>query len=261
LEVLLQHEGAEGVTTLPVPSGSKFSDMLALASKHFGEKFSAISFCGEALAENDAVADYFEPGGIFVLHIVIRILPNSFASEWDGVLAGWLNAKAPLTLKWQSNDATNVKGFHKACDRVPNTLVIVKSKEGNVFGGFSVTAWASNQVFKADPTGLSFVFVLKNAFGDPPTRFPLGNRREAIFCSGNCGPNFCGTFGVWSGDLHPPCSWVQFRPQATSYVDALGRGVAAFASSECETRVEGRRYFELESLEVWAAAGPPTSCA
>jgi hypothetical protein len=42
----------------------------------------------------------------------------------------------------------------------------------------------------------------------------------------------------------------------SSYVDKLGRGTAAFVSTGT-----GQQRFEVESYEVWAAAGPPTPCA
>jgi hypothetical protein len=42
----------------------------------------------------------------------------------------------------------------------------------------------------------------------------------------------------------------------SSYVDKLGRGTAAFVST-----CKGKQHFEVDSYEVWAAAGPPTPCA
>jgi hypothetical protein len=68
----------------------------------------------------------------------------------------------PLQLLFKSSDATDVEGFHRACDGKANTLVIVRSKEGNIFGGFAVPAWdTSTWGYKKDATQLSFIFVLK----------------------------------------------------------------------------------------------------
>jgi hypothetical protein len=252
-DVLFRCEWSESPTTLSVPNTSKFRDVISIASKHFGKDFTAISLPEMELDENWVLADYFEPDGIFTLSI--GIIRGSVAAEWDRVIAVWLNATAPLTLKWQSDDARDVKGFHSACDGVANTLVIVKSKDGNIFGGFSVTAWDSSSGKLADPTGLSFVFVLKNTFGDSPTRFPLkGKGRPAIFCRGDCGPLFYGTICVWG----PSASWAQVDPSELSFVDVLGRGVAGFVASgtgDCINK------FGVESYEVWMAAGPPTACA
>jgi hypothetical protein len=228
------------------------SDVISIASAHIQKRFHAISISGEMLDGRCLFIDWFVPDGIFVLHSKV-VLPDSVAAEWDDVISSWLNAEEPLTLKQRSYIANDASGFHRACDGVANTLVVVKSTEGNVFGGFSVAAWDSSRGFKADPTGLSFVFVLKNSFGDKPTRFRLNNKDKAISCSPLFGPSFGSTFCVWDS-LH---SYVQFNPKYSSYVDALGRGVAGFVSSgeaDC-------REFQVASYEVWAAAGPPTPCA
>ena len=149
---------------------------------------------------NALFADYFEPDMVFVLSR-LEILPGSIASEWNDVILGWLGAKAPLTLKWRSEDASDVEGFHSSCDGVANTFVIVKSAEGNVFGGFAVPAWEKcGGTWKSDPTALGFLFVLKNSFDDPPTRYRLNGNEMAIYCHMYSGPYFGAgsTLAVWN---------------------------------------------------------------
>jgi hypothetical protein len=195
-------------------------------------------------------ADYFEPDQTFVLH-GDQIAPDSVASAFSPVLKEWLGATAPLQLLFKSSDAEDVKGFHHACDGKANTLVIVRSKEGNIFGGFAVPAWdSSTNGWKDDPTQLSFIFVLKNTFGDPPTRFPMKSTKYAILCKAGFGPSLGGgcEFTLWDG--------TRTYAYLCSYVDKLGRGTAAFVSTGT-----GRQRFEVDSYEVWAAAGPPTPCA
>jgi hypothetical protein len=183
---------------------------------------------------------------------VDQILPDSVAMAFSPVLKEWLGAMAPLQLLFKSSDARDVKGFHRACDGKANTLVVVRSKEGNIFGGFAVPAWdSSTDGWKDDPTQLSFIFVLKNTFSDPPTRFPMKSTKSAISCIWTSGPSFGGgcDFTVWDGQETQ--AWVD-----NSYVDGLGRGTAAFVSTG-----KYRQRFEVDSYEVWAAAGPPTPCA
>jgi hypothetical protein len=194
-------------------------------------------------------ADYFEPDQIFVLCFG-QIVPGSVASAFSPVLKEWLGATAPLQLLFKTSDADDVEGFHRACDKKANTLVIVRSKEGNIFGGFAVPAWDSSFGWKPDPTKLTFIFVLKNTFDDPPTRFPKKDNECAIYCCGDCGPVFGGESGseiyLW-GIVEP------FVHIHGGYIDKLGRGTAAFVSTG-----RGRQRFEVDSYEVWAAAGPPT---
>jgi hypothetical protein len=75
---------------------------------------------------------------------VDEIIPGSVASAFSAVLKKWLGAKSPLELLWKSSDPRDVDGFHRACDGRGNTLVVVRSKEGNIFGGFAVPAWDSS---------------------------------------------------------------------------------------------------------------------
>jgi hypothetical protein len=249
--VLFRSEESEDAVSLSVATTSTIREVVSLASKHFGKEFHALSIYGEKLDMEHLFADYFEPDQIFVIGFD-QIIPGSVASAFSPVLKEWLGAPAPLQLLFKSSDASDVKGFHRACDRKANTLVIVHSKEGNIFGGFAVPAWdSSTDDWKADPTQLSFIFLLKNTFGDPPTRFPMKSTNGTIWCFAIHGPSFgrgC-DFTLWSGtETHALLGY--------SYVDKLGRGTAAFVSTG-----KGDQKFEVDSYEVWAAAGPPTPCA
>jgi hypothetical protein len=268
--VLFRSEECEDSVSLSVATTSTIREVVSLASKHFGKEFLALSVCGQKLDMEHLFADYFEPDQIFILHFD-QIVPDSVASAFSPVLKAWLGATAPLQLLLKTSDPTDVGGFHRACDGKANTLVIVRSKEGNIFGGFAVPAWGSSSpgdaYWKSDPTKLTFIFVLKNTFGDPPTRFPKKDNGHAIFCWGDYGPVFGGESGpeidLWDHDK----PYVHIRG---GYIDKLGRGTAAFVprgsgrqwfeveSYAFVSRRDGKQEFELESYEVWAAAGPPT---
>jgi hypothetical protein len=106
-------------------------------------------------------------------------------------------------------------------------LVIVQSREGNIFGSFAAPAWDSTSNWRSGPTELTFLFVLKNIFGDPPTQLPKKGANKAILCASQGGP----TFGEDSGreNILGSCSYV---PVQGRYVDQLGRGTGAFVSSD-----------------------------
>jgi hypothetical protein len=198
-------------------------------------------------------ADYFEADQVFVLHFD-QLVTDSVADAFSPVLKEWLGATAPLQLLFKSSDASDVKGFHRACDGKANTLVVVRTKEGNIFGGFAVPAWASGpdsySSWIVDATQLSFIFVLKNTFSDPPTRFPVKSGSNAILCRASCGPSFGGGCDVtlWDDDYEET-----YAHLGCFYVDKLGRGTAAFVFTGA-----GMQLFEVDSYEVWAATGPPT---
>jgi hypothetical protein len=72
-----------------------------------------------------------------------------------------------------TRDGFGASNFHAKCDEQSNTLVIILSTEGYIFGGFSPTAWDSTSSHKAYNTGKSFLFRLKNPRNSEPKIFPI----------------------------------------------------------------------------------------
>ena len=52
--------------------------------------------------------------------------------------------------------------FHKKCDNIPNTLVLIKSEGKRRFGGFTPIPWKSKGGFIEDKKNQTFVFSLDN---------------------------------------------------------------------------------------------------
>ena len=76
--------------------------------------------------------------------------------------------------------------FHKACDNVPNVLVIIKSGQ-YIAGGFTAVAFESpnNYFYKANTDGTTFVFSLNRR-----KAYRLRNQKSAIICDKESGPVF-----------------------------------------------------------------------
>jgi len=54
--------------------------------------------------------------------------------------------KFPVGQEWDlkyraSKDGFKSTDFHRKCDGIPNTLTVIKSKSGNIFGGFIEQKW------------------------------------------------------------------------------------------------------------------------
>ena len=110
----------------------------------------------------------------------------------------------PATQEWQlkyraSRDGWEPENFHEKCDGIPNTLTIIKSTKGNIFGGFTEQAWNSYDEFVADPN--AFIFSLINKEYKPFKAKCTDNGRRAIFSHRKYGPTF-GSSGleVWLFD-------------------------------------------------------------
>ena len=94
-----------------------------------------------------------------------------------------------------SRDGFNAKNFHKSCDGIANTLTVIESTNGNIFGGFTEKAWNSNEESTMDRN--AFIFSLANAKNKP---FKAFHREDkcAVHGSPDFGPIFASEgFDKW----------------------------------------------------------------
>ena len=90
-----------------------------------------------------------------------------------------------------SRDGFEAVAFHAKCDNHPNTLTVIKTTSGYIFGGYTAVGWDSTSGYKADPD--AFIFSLRNASADPQL-IPIksDDLKHAIFCDAGFGPTFGG---------------------------------------------------------------------
>jgi hypothetical protein len=105
------------------------------------------------------------------------------------VLIGFLKKKWKLLYRG-SDDGFGASNFHKKCDGIANTVTIILSTTGCIFGGFTPIAWESNGGYKPDSANQSFVFRIKDTRQSEPRKFPLSNPSCAIHCYQSWGPTF-----------------------------------------------------------------------
>lgn len=94
-----------------------------------------------------------------------------------------LNIKKIKKIYQASKDGDTYKNFHENCDGFPNILVLIKTKNGNTFGGFTSKQWDSSCFFKDDSK--AFLFSL-----DLHKIYPHKQNGKAIHCMYNFGPIF-----------------------------------------------------------------------
>jgi hypothetical protein len=82
-----------------------------------------------------------------------------------------------------TRDGDAASDFHSRCDKVNNTLVVVKTKEGLKFGGFTTETWEGDDVDKTD--NKAFCFSL-----DKMKIYNCIKGKRAIFASPYSGPAF-----------------------------------------------------------------------
>ena len=103
-----------------------------------------------------------------------------------------------------SRDGDKSENFHSKCDNINNTLVIIKTTNLNIFGGFTTQTW-NHAGYKNDP--LAFAFSVNNQKIYNIIDNKSGN--YAIYAHNSYGPCFGqGTdFGLYSGCLQKNNNW------------------------------------------------------
>ena len=129
--------------------------------------------------------------------ITFRI--NSYISDsyfYILLLKKWLNSinnnstkiiKSKLLFRL-SRDGDSVDTFHKLCDEISPTLILVEASNGRKFGGFTTCVWSVNKGGKKDGKTFLFSFDEKKMF---KKREESKNERD-IYCRKDAGPIFGG---------------------------------------------------------------------
>ena len=74
------------------------------------------------------------------------------------------------------------KNFHKCCNRVLWTLVVIRSEEGRIAGGYNDKGWEGEERKFSNTV---FLFSVDNK-----RIYEIAKKEEAIYCSKNCFPVF-----------------------------------------------------------------------
>ena len=122
--------------------------------------------------------------------------------------------------------------FHDRCDNVEGTLTVVKTKEGNIFGGYTSISWDPEEYSeKKDDNAFVFSLNLKKLY------FESGKRDCSIFCDSNKGPCFVGMFAISENILDNKCYINPFSIQCysgESYSFEINQGKTEFYVEELE---------------------------
>jgi len=91
-----------------------------------------------------------------------------------------------------TKDGQTVADFHKYCDGKPNTLSIMQTSKGYIFGGYNEKKWDSSSGCVADPNAFIFSLDYMKIYK------PKNGKTGYIHCASDHGPYFCGTIGMVS---------------------------------------------------------------
>jgi hypothetical protein len=141
-----------------------------------------------------------------------------------------------------TRDGFGTANFHSKCDQQSNTVTIILTTGGYIFGGFTPLAWDSGGAYKADNTGKSFLFSLKNPRNTELKIFPLSNPSIAILCNSAYGP----IFGGHDIQVANNCD------QNTNSHTSLGNGYTNDTGISGQQVFTGQYNFQVREIEVFS---------
>jgi hypothetical protein len=141
-----------------------------------------------------------------------------------------------------SRDGFAASNFHCKCDGRSNTVSVIETTKGFIFGGFTPTAWDSSNSSKGDSSQKSFLFTVKNPRGTEFRKFSLKNPSKAIRCSVSYGPLFEGYCDL---GVHDNCN-----ADANSWTN-LGEGYTNDTGIDGTRVFTGEQNFTVKEIEVF----------
>jgi hypothetical protein len=161
----------------------------------------------------------------------------------------------PIYQKWNliyraSQDGFEARDFHSKCDNKSDTLIVIKSTNVNIFGGYTERNWKGSNhesVDKDDPNAFFFSLVNKD---NKPLKMNLCDEEDGgIRCNNSNGPIFGGNHGdsdLVIGDKSNKntdnCSSLDHYYEHPDY---------EFQSNEAEKFLAGSKNFQVSEIEVY----------
>jgi hypothetical protein len=152
------------------------------------------------------------------------------------------------TCQWRllyrgSRDGFASSQFHGKCDNVSNTITLIITTDGFIFGGFTPLAWDSSSQYKPDTSGKSFLFSIKNPHNIEAGKIALKDSRYGIYCSSSYGPVFGSGYDIKVVD---DCD------KNTSSYTRLGVGYANNTGVGDSQFFTGQQNFTVKEIEIFA---------
>ena len=134
-------------------------------------------------------AEFFNLRGLFNLTLPLfdsKILNEQLMADLMRVCQ-FLDGQKFKLLYRASRDGFEASNFHSKCDNIYKTITIVKSRNGNIFGGYTALFWDQSSGYKTDNN--AFIFSLVNLHNSP-IKIACSPGQNAIYCSSGYGPTF-----------------------------------------------------------------------
>ena len=107
-------------------------------------------------------------------------------------LLSWLNSKSEWRLIYKaSRDGFRATDFHRCCDNKGETVSVIRTTGGYLFGGYTDIPWTSTAEWKASAQSFLFAFISHSLANSPVKMDVLGSDCYAVYHQST----YCCTFG------------------------------------------------------------------
>ena len=137
-----------------------------------------------------------------------------------------------------SRDGFKASDFHNKVNGVQNTLIIVKTTSGNIFGGFTEADWGGSS-YQTDPN--AFIFSLVNSF-NISVKMNIKQSYYAAYDSSYYGPTFGGGHDIYISD--------QSNTNTNSYSNIYSYEMPSFGYAT--SLLAGSYNFKTFEIEVYS---------
>ena len=168
--------------------------------------------------------------------------------------------KFSIDCKWSllyrgSRDGFKAADFHEKCDGKANTLTIVKSSSGNIFGGYTTCEWDQSGSYKSGQA--DFIFSFRNKFNQRIKINKALPNLDSIYCSPSFGPIF-GDATKGTDLLIASCS-NQSEISQSNLGASFPHPNLKFGSNEAKSYLAGSHFFKIDEIEVHQLVVTPSS--
>jgi hypothetical protein len=171
-------------------------------------------------------------------------------SEHAKLLSAWLQSSSKWTVIYRgSTDGFAAADFHRSCNNKGETITLVQTESGHLFGGYTPITWTSRGNYVFD--NRTFIFTLVNAEHAAPMMIPnsgpLHANQHSIYDHANYGPSFGGGHDIYISN--------NCNADNSSYTN-LGHSFSVTGKTYNSTDIKqflcGSYQFKVKEIEVLA---------
>lgn len=156
-------------------------------------------------------------------------------SIYEPTLLEWTSAKSFELLYRGSRDGFSAASFHSQCNNKGPTLVLIKSTEGFLFGGYAPISWTSRGDYA--PDNKTFIFTLLNPHNIEPTKF-ANSDFYSIYDHSSQGPIFGRGHDIHVFDNCNSCCCSCYFPHSFSDTTGIGQNIFVNSSQFLVAEIE-----------------------